>query len=137
MKMILNPFRFSRGIFSLMPLLFCFFISIQTSMAQPRMEVKEAKKNFGYVKRGEIVQNVYEVKNTGLAPLILLEAEVACSCTTVEFSKQPIMPGQTSTITVSFNTTTVYGRQDRIVFMHCNTPDTPIKLRFKGIVSSK
>ena len=101
------------------------------------MEVKDAKVNFGYVKRGEIIRNNYEVTNSGTAPLIISDAEVSCSCTSVEFSKQPLLPGQSCTVCVIFNTGTVYGRQDRSVYLKSNDPRGDQKLRYKGIVSTK
>src|SRR3954469_20382546 len=103
--------------------------------AQARLEITESKKNFGSVKRGEIIKNLYEIKNSGDEPLVLTDAEVACSCTNVEFTKQPVLPGKTTTVTVTFNTATVYGRQDRIVLLKSNDPKSPARLRFKGTVS--
>ena len=97
----------------------------------------EAKKNFGFVKRGEIIKNDYEICNTGTSPLIITDTEISCSCTTVDFPKQPILPGQKSKITLIFNTTTVYGRQDRIVYLNSNDPKSPHKLRYKGTVSAR
>lgn len=106
-----------------------------TVKAQPRLAIAEAKKNFGFVTRGTVVKNEYEVTNTGTQPLLITGVEIACSCTTVDFSEQPVLPGQKTTITVSFNTTTVWGRQDRTVLVNSNDPKGPYKLRYKGTVS--
>lgn len=94
-----------------------------------------AKKNFGFVKRGTQVKNEFEITNTGNTPLLLTGVEIACSCTTVDFSKSPVLPGQKTIVTVNFNTTTVYGRQDRVVYINSNDPESPHKLRYKGTVS--
>ena len=101
------------------------------------MSIAEAKKNFGSVKRGEIIKNEYEITNTGNQPLLITGVEIACSCTTVDFPKQPVLPGQKTMVTVSFNTTTVWGRQDRVVLVNSNDPKGPYKLRYKGTVSKK
>lgn len=106
-------------------------------VSQPKLEIKNPKNNFGFVKRGEVIKNEYEITNAGNEPLIIKEVEVACSCTTVDYPKQPILPGQKHMVTVSFNTTTVYGRQDRVVYLHSNDPTGPVKLRYKGTVSQK
>jgi len=94
----------------------------------------DAKKNFGIVKKGEIVKIVYDIVNKGNQPLIINDAEVSCSCTTVEFPKQPILPAGTAKVTVSFDTKTVYYRQDRDVYLNSNDPKGPAKLRYKGVV---
>jgi len=125
--------------------IFCFknilaallLVACSMGFAQPRIKVTEAKKNFGFVKRGTLVKNEYEIVNAGDQPLIITDAEVSCSCTTVDFPKQPVLPGQKVMVVVSFNTATVYGRQDRVVLVGSNDPKGPVKLRYKGNVSNK
>lgn len=126
------------GIFYLKALVISALLLVHAALlSQPRLEVADAKKNFGFVKRGTLVKSDYSITNTGSQPLIITDAEVSCSCTTVDFPKQPIPPNTTATITVSFNTATVYGRQDRVVYINSNDPKGPVKLRYKGIVSNK
>jgi hypothetical protein len=60
--------------------------------------------DFGTVKEGEKVVHVYEFKNAGDQPLMILKAEAGCGCTTPEWPKTPVMPGKTGTIKVTFNT---------------------------------
>jgi hypothetical protein len=104
-------------------------------LSQPKMEVKNPKHNFGYVKRGALVSHKFEIENTGNSPLVISNAEVACSCTIVDFPKNPVIPGHKEIITVNFNTTSVWGRQDRLVYIVSNDPHSPSKLRFKAQVS--
>ena len=118
----------------LMVLMFLFFTK---AFSQPQIKVGDAKKNFGFVKRGEVVRNEFEISNTGNAPLLINDAEVSCSCTAVDFPKQPILPNQTFTVIVNFNTASVYGRQDRIITLHSNAKNGDVQLRYKGIVSNK
>jgi hypothetical protein len=126
------------GIFYLKPLLTALVLIVSlTCFSQPKLKVSDAKKNFGFVKRGTLIKNEYEITNAGNQPLIITYAEVSCSCTTVDYPKQPVLPNNTATITVSFNTATVYGRQDRVVYISSNDPKGPVKLRYKGIVSNK
>lgn len=78
----------------------------------------------------------YELQNIGDKPLIIYSAGVSCGCTKVEFTKEPILPGQSTTVRVKFDTKTVYGRQDRIVTIESNATNSAVKLRYKGIVSN-
>ena len=128
-----------RGDFIFKPFFFgVFLLVLSNSMAaQAKAEVLESKKNFGSVKRGMVVELKYEVSNTGTSPLLLQEAEVSCSCTKLEFSKEPIAPGKKSIITVKFDTKSVWGRQDRLVYMKCNIPEGEFKLRYKSQVSKE
>jgi hypothetical protein len=110
-----------------------FLISL-VSYAQPQLKFSETKKNFGLVKKGELVTMEYSFTNTGNQPAIITEAKVECSCTTVEFTKQPIAPNQSDKIVVKFDTKSVYDRQDRIVEIISNAKNSNQKIRFKGVV---
>lgn len=128
---IVNPFRFTKGIF------YCLLLMPLFTWAQAKAEWQTKKIDFGKVDRGTVLRNNFVVKNTGTAPLVLQDAEVSCGCTTVEFSRKPIMPGQSDTVVVVFNTTTVYGRQDRIVWFYTSASKDAVSLRYKGFVSNK
>lgn len=104
------------------------------SYAQPQLKFKDLKKNFGFVKKGEVVTMEYEFTNIGNQPAIITESKVECSCTTVEFPKQPIAPNQSDKIVVKFDTKTVYDRQDRTVEIISNAKNSSQKIRFKGVV---
>ena len=116
--------------------LFLLFIGL-VSLAQPQLKFKDLKKNFGFVKKGELVVMEYEFTNNGNQPLLITETKVECSCTTIEFPKQPIAPGQSEKIVVKFDTKTVYDRQDRTVEVISNASNSSQKIRFKGVVLNK
>lgn len=129
-----NPFV-TGGIFYFQKILivWCLFGNIHL-FSQATVKVQNPKINFGFVKRGQVIENIYKISNVGKEALVLNSAEVSCSCTLVEFPKKPIMPNETAEIKVRFNTETVYGRQDRVVQVNCNDPRGPFKLRYKGVV---
>ena len=102
--------------------------------AQPQLKFSETKKNFGFVKKGELVTMEFNFTNTGNQPAIITEAKVECSCTTVDFPKQPIAPNQSAKVIVKFDTKSVYDRQDRIVEIISNAKNSAQKIRFKGVV---
>lgn len=105
--------------------------------AQAKLTIKDAKKNFGFVKKGEVVKVEYDISNNGDQPLLISDAEIYCSCTTVDYPKQPIMPGQSVKVIINFDTKTVYDRQDRTIELISNDPKGPHKLRYKGVVLTK
>jgi hypothetical protein len=133
-----NPLAKALGIFLFRNnlLLFLFVSSLQ-SLSQPRLEVVDAKKSFGFVKRGEVVKIEFDIINKGNEPLLINDAEVSCSCTSVDFPKQPILPNQQVKVIVNFDTKTVYDRQDRVVYLQSNDPKGSSKIRYKGIVLRK
>lgn len=125
------------GIFKRNVFLLVFVAVTQALFSQAKLEIKDAKKNFGFVKKGELVKIDYDVTNTGKEPLLLTGTEIPCSCTHASYPTQPIAPGQSAKIIVEFDTKTVYDRQDRTILILSNDPGSPHKLRFKGVVLNK
>ena len=115
-------------------LLFCILVPFEFLLAQPKLDIADAKKNFGFVKKGEVVRIAYEISNKGDQPLLITSIEISCSCTKAEFDSQPVLPGKKTKIELLFDTHTVYDRQDRTVLVHSNDTKGPYKLRYKGVV---
>lgn len=105
-----------------------------TIHAQANLSFNDTKKSFGFVKKGEVVKLEFDFTNTGNEPLLITDAKVECSCTTVDFPKQPIAPNQTAKVIVNFDTKSVYDRQDRVVEIISNAKNSHQKIRYKGVV---
>jgi len=131
----INPARkspVSYGTFGL--ILFLLLVSVQFLPAQAIARVEENKKSFGKVNRGEFVQLEYTIVNDGTEPLIIKNHEVSCTCTSVSYDHAPLLPAQKTVVKVTFDTKTVYEKQDRMVILFSNNKAGNIKLRFKGYV---
>lgn len=57
----------------------------------------------GDVKKGQIVEIPYVLKNTGDKPLIISSVSPGCGCTVAEKPEKPIMPGKEEKIVAKFN----------------------------------
>lgn len=79
----------------------------QTVQASPPaaeiLTVKETTYDFGKIPQGRPVTHVFEISNTGSAPLMLANVQASCGCTTPEWDKSPIQPGATASIKVGYN----------------------------------
>lgn len=104
------------------------------SNAQAVIKFSDPKKNFGFVKQGKLVEMKFEFTNSGDQPLIITDYKVECTCTSADFPKSPVLPKQKGSVTVTFDTKTVYDRQDRVVEIISNAKNNPEKIRFKGVV---
>ena len=123
-----------RGIFYLRTFLLLLLCASSISApAQAKIKFKEAKKDLGTVMKGEVVTAEYEFTNEGDQPLIITNYEVECSCTSADFPKQPIAPGQGGKITVKFDTKNAYDKQDRKVIIVSNAKN-PASVRIKCFV---
>jgi hypothetical protein len=61
--------------------------------------------DFGKIKQGEVVSYRFAFTNTGKAPLIISNATATCGCTVPAWPKTPVLPGDTASIAVTFNST--------------------------------
>jgi hypothetical protein len=99
-----------------------------------QMTFKSVKQNFGFVHQGGTVHLNYELTNTGDKPLIISNYEVECGCTVMKAPENPIPPGEKYVLQITFDTHQKYDRQDRTVKVISNAVNSPVILRFKGVV---
>ena len=69
----------------------------------PTMEFEEEAYDFGNIARGTAVEHVFKFKNTGKAPLVIVDATSTCGCTVPSYPKDPIQPGETGELLVKYN----------------------------------
>lgn len=105
---------------------------IQTNGALPKMEFQNPEHDFGTITPGSTVSHVFTFKNTGEAPLLISNASASCGCTVPEYPKEPVAPGQSGKIKVSFDSQGKYGQQSKSVTITANTQPNVTTLTIKG-----
>ncbi len=79
----------------------------------------------------------FEFTNTGNEPLILSKPRSSCGCTVPQWPKEPILPGETNKIKVTYNTRKA-GSFNKTVTIYSNSKNkSTILLRIKGKVETK
>jgi archaellum component FlaG (FlaF/FlaG flagellin family) len=103
----------------------------------PKFEFEKEIFDFGVIQEGETVQTTFKFKNTGKTPLIITDASATCGCTTPEYPKTPIKPGESGEISVKFNSQGRLGMQDKIVSIKSNANPEAQGLHLVGEVKEK
>ena len=103
------------------------------------IQFEETVYDFGTIKDGESVTHTYVFTNTGTAPFVISNAKGSCGCTVPKWSREPIAPGESSEIVVTFNSRGK-GReggvnQNKRVTITGNTDPANTYLSIKGIVT--
>ncbi len=94
----------------------------------------ETEHNYGTIIKGGNGDCEFTFKNEGNEPLILSNVKASCGCTTPSYTQKPVMPGETGTIKVHYNTNNV-GGFSKTVTVTSNAVDNPrVVLRIKGNV---
>jgi hypothetical protein len=93
----------------------------QTKVAGPQIQFEEMKYDFGSIKQGDIVDHTFKFKNVGTQPLVISNIGVSCGCTTPDWTKEPVMPGKTGTISAKFNSAGKMGMQNKVLTIESNS----------------
>lgn len=89
----------------------------------PVITFKEKSIDFGDLTQGDKVSHTFQLTNTGTAPLIISNVAATCGCTVPSWPKEPIAPGKTVEIQVSFNSTGKMGKQNSVVRIYSNASE--------------
>lgn len=92
--------------------------------------LSESSFDFGNIKKGDKVEHVYEVTNTGTNPLVISEVKPGCGCTAGDFTKEPILPGKKGKVTLHFDSSNFDGNVNKYADVFANVEKAPIKLTF-------
>lgn len=121
-------------------LVFISVIFIAVSFAQnntPKISVQPEEYNFGSVVQGDKVSHNFEIYNKGNAELRILNVRASCGCTAATPAKTNLPPGDSTELTVVFNSRGKMGTQNKIVYIKTNDPsNTVYNVKFSGNVVS-
>ena len=111
------------------------FFSVFSLSAQPRISFDKTQHDFGKVNEdGGTASHDFTFTNTGNAPLIIQNVVTTCGCTTPEYTRQPIRPGESGFIKVSYDVKGRPGAIDKTITVHANSNPSQTNLRIVGEV---
>lgn len=88
---------------------------------------------FPKTKEGPVISHDYVITNTGDSPLIISDYKVSCPCTKA-ILPEPIPPGKSAVLHITFETKGKYYEQDRSIILSTNTKKGTEKVRFKVFI---
>lgn len=121
-------------------LLFISFISFAQNKKEsekPIISFENVVHDFGIVYDGKAVSYEFYFTNTGSVPLILTNVQPSCGCTTPEWPREPIMPGQKGKIKAIYNAGSFRGAFNKSISVVSNANQSGIQLIIKGISEDK
>jgi len=99
----------------------------------PVIKFKSLVHDYGNIYKGDNGVCHFEFTNAGKADLQLTNVSSSCGCTVPEWPKDPIAPGQSATIKVSYDTKRV-GGISKSIYVDSNTGER-VTLSIKGNIS--
>jgi len=103
----------------------------------PKVSLDKEEHNFGPIIDGEVVTTEFMITNSGESDLIISNASATCGCTVPEYPKQPIAPGQSAPVKVSFDSSGKLGQQSKTITLTTNTEEGKETFSIKANVQPK
>jgi hypothetical protein len=101
----------------------------------PEIVFEGESHDFGTIKQGDNGTYEFKFKNSGKEPLIISNARGSCGCTVPSWPKDPIKPGGTGTIKVTYDTQRV-GPFSKTVTINSNAKTQEKVISIKGKVEA-
>ena len=112
----------------------------QVAGAQGVAEVKPDQQvfNFGTIEEAKgLASHVFKIENTGTAPLVITRITASCGCTRPEWSKEPVAPGASVDVKVTYNPKGRPGPFYKTITIYSNAKKRRYNLAIKGNVKPK
>jgi len=74
------------------------------TVAPENMVFNTENHNFGTVQEGAPAEFTFTFRNTSNQPIVLQRVQPACGCTAADYTKEPVLPGQSGYIKAAFGT---------------------------------
>ncbi|MDR0940488.1 MAG: DUF1573 domain-containing protein [Mediterranea sp.] len=111
------------------------------AFAQKSADIKfdQTTHDFGqFSEANPVVNCTFTFENTGDAPLVIHQAVASCGCTVPEYTKEPVMPGKTGTIKVTYNGSGKYpGHFKKSITLRTNAKTEMVRLYIEGSMKGK
>lgn len=99
----------------------------------PVISFEETEYDFGNIAKGTRVEHLFKFKNTGDAPLTIVDATSSCGCTVPSWTKTPIAPGAEGEMLVKFDGSG-QNQVTKTITLVTNTKNGTEQLRIKAFV---
>ena len=104
----------------------------------PNISFNELSFDFGKIEEADgPVTHKFEYTNTGAEPLLLNDVKASCGCTTPEYTKEPVKPGEKGTISVTYNPKNRPGSFNKTITVTSNSIQPITRLTISGNVEAR
>ena len=92
--------------------------------------------DFGTIIEGERVVGYFDYQNGGGKDLLITSVEATCGCTTPNWSREPLEPGEKKTLEIIFDASGRSGEQRKLVTVKSNASNQVVQLTIRATVNN-
>jgi hypothetical protein len=93
--------------------------------------------DFGRMPEGDKVEYHLGIRNTDTTAMIILDILNSCGCTSLSYDRQPILPGDTASIRLLYDSRGQFGTQAKSMRVLTTLPSSPLTVYLKAEVYKK
>ena len=108
-------------------------VKVEDNPNAPEITFDKMVHDYGTVAFGGDGVCTFKFTNTGKEPLILQQPQSSCGCTVPTWPKEPVLPGASDEIQVTYNTKKV-GPINKTITVKSNAKNNTVVLRITGTV---
>ncbi len=108
-----------------------FTLSLESQEKVAEVTFEKILIDYGIIDHGVDGKRTFNFKNTGTAPLIFNRIYSSCGCTIPKKPEKPILPGESGSIDVEYDTKRT-GAFQKAITVNSNAVNSNIILRIKG-----
>ena len=124
-------------IIAALAILSCISASAQEKITDG-LEIDKFVHNFGDILFDSgPVSCTFTLKNTGNKPAVIYNVTTTCGCTNVEWTTEPIRPGKTGTVSVTYSNDEGPYPFDKSLTMYLSETKKPVILKLRGVSMEK
>ena len=113
-------------------------ITAVVAQEKPKITFAKMAHDFGTFKENAGVQSTeFAFTNEGKVPLVLNNVQASCGCTTPEWTREPVAPGQKGMIKVSYDPRNRPGTFNKTVTVQSNAENAVVVLSISGTVQER
>lgn len=95
------------------------------------VETEQREFDLGTLKQGKPVTVTARFHNVGEFPFVIYDTRASCGCTSINYSKEPTLPGSSMEIEITYNAEDT-GYFNKTISIYGNMDNSPLIIRLKG-----
>jgi len=108
----------------------------QSAQGKPVMVFDTLVYDFGTIIEGERVVCYFDYGNEGGEDLLITGVEATCGCTTPNWSRKPLEPGEKETLEIIFDASGRNGEQRKLITVTSNASNQVVRLTIRAKVNN-
>ena len=109
---------------------------LEPALGEPVMLFDTLVHDFGTIIEGERVVCYFDYVNSGESDLVITSVEATCGCTTPDWNREPLKPGERENLKVVFDATGRSGSQRKAITVRSNASNSTVRLTIMADINN-